>query len=343
MITIDGSYGEGGGQILRTSVALSAVTGEGFRIVNIRANREKPGIMPQHLNAIDSVARLCNAEVEGLSVGSRELEFRPKKIRGGVFNLDIGTAGSVTLVLQALMIPSVYADGEVRITITGGTDVRWSPPIDYLRYVTLPVLERFGYNASIQLIKRGYYPAGGGQVKAVINPAGGLDRIELTSRGKLKAVKGISHCHPDLEGAQVAGRQAKSARHILYNKFSNIGFKGDIDIRQEHCSALSYGSGITLWAETENSLLGADSLGERGRKSEVVGGEAAENLIREWDLEAPVDRHMADQIIPYLALAGGIVNAGEITGHAKTNVDVVNEFGFDVKIRGNTIKAIKVF
>jgi RNA 3'-phosphate cyclase len=339
MIAIDGSRGEGGGQILRTCVALSAVTGHGFRIDNIRAGREKQGIMPQHLNAIDAVARLCNARVEGLKVGSMELEFHPKKIKGGKFNLDIGTAGSVTLVLQALMIPSLHADGKVEVTITGGTDVRWSPPIDYLRFVTLPILERFGYRGRIQLIRRGYYPTGGGEVKALIEPAGHMDRIMLMEQGSVVAVKGVSHCHLDLEKARVARRQARSARPLLYNKLANIGFAGDIDIKQEHAKALSYGSGITLWIETENSILGADSLGERGKKAELVGLEAARDLIRELDSKVPLDRYMADQIIPYLALAGGTVKVSEVTKHTETNVEVVNEFDFDVRIQGDTIKA----
>jgi len=343
MITIDGSKGEGGGQVLRTSVAMSAVTGKEFRIEKIRAKRKNPGIMPQHLNAITSVARLCNAEVKGLKVGSMELEFYPREIRGGKLNLNIGTAGSITLVLQALMIPSIFADKDVKVTITGGTDVRWSPPIDYLRFVTLPILKKFGYNAKIKLIKRGYYPAGGGKVKAVIEPIKRMDRIELMNRGRLIAVKGISHCHLDLEKARVARRQARSARPLLYNKLSNMGFNRDIEIKQEYSGALSYGSGITLWIETENSRLGADSLGEKGKKAELVGKEAAEDLTKELDSTAPLDRYMADQIVPYLALAGGSVRVSEITQHAKTNVDVVNEFGFDVVIEGNVIKAKEVF
>ncbi len=343
MITIDGSKGEGGGQILRTSVAMSAVTGREFRIENIRAKRKNPGIRPQHLNAINSVAKLCDAEIKGLKVGSMVLEFHPRRIKGGNLSLNIGTAGSITLVLQALMIPSIFADKEVKVTIIGGTDVGWSPPIDYLRFVTLPILEKFGYRADVQLIKRGYYPLGGGSVKAVIEPIGGIDRTRLMDQGRLIAVKGISHCNSDLEKAKVARRQARSARPILYNKLSNMGFTGDIEIKQEYSDALSYGSGITLWIETENSRLGADSLGEKGKKAELVGKEAAEDLIRELDSNAPLDRYMADQIVPYLALAGGSVRVSEITQHAKTNVSIVNEFGFDVGIYGNIIKAKEVF
>jgi len=343
MITIDGSRGEGGGQVLRTSVAMSAVTGEEFRIENIRANRKTPGIMPQHLNAIISTARLCNAETKGLRIGSMELEFYPRRIKGGKLSLNIGTAGSITLVLQALMIPSIFADRDVKVTITGGTDVRWSPPIDYLRFVTLPILKKFGYSAKIQLIKRGYYPAGGGKVKAVIESMKGMDRIELMNRGRLIAVKGISHCHSDLEKARVARRQARSARSLLYNELSNMGFNGDIEIKQEYSEALSYGSGITLWVETENSRVGADSLGEKRKKAELVGKEAAEDLIEELDSAAPLDRYMADQIVPYLAIAGGSVRVSEVTEHAKTNVDVVNEFGFDVEIEGDVIRAKEVF
>ncbi|MBN2014949.1 MAG: RNA 3'-terminal phosphate cyclase [Candidatus Altiarchaeota archaeon] len=339
MITIDGSYGEGGGQVLRTSVAMSAVTGKSFRIEGIRAKRENPGIRPQHLHAVNAVAKLCDAKVEGLNIGSQELEFSPGGIKGGGMSLKIGTAGSITLVLQALMIPAMFAKKEVRVRITGGTDVGWSPQIDYLRFVTLPILEKFGYMAEINLTRRGYYPAGGGQVEARIQPIDRVDRIELMEQGRLTAVKGISHCHSDLEKSRVARRQARSARPLLYNALSNMGFNNDIEIKQEHSPAFSYGSGITLWAETENTRLGSSSLGERGKRAEIAGEEAAESLIWEINSKAALDRYMADQIIPYIALAGGCVSVSETTEHAKTNIEVLNRFGFDVRIEGKTIRS----
>jgi RNA 3'-terminal phosphate cyclase (GTP) len=319
VISIDGSGGEGGGQVLRTSIALSAVTRKPVTVFNIRAKRSNPGLRPQHLNAIQALAKLCGAELKGSSVD---------------LNLDIGTAGSITLVLQALMIPALYAPGRVRVQITGGTDVGWSPSIDYLRFITLPVLRGFGYKAEIRLVQRGYYPVGCGEVVMDFFPSE-LKPLDLLERGGIISAGGISHAHFGLAKSDVAARQAKSALKGL----SHLPI--DVEIKEEYVKALSYGSGITLWAETRNSWLGADSLGERGKSSEAVGGEAARNLIKEIDSKASLDKYMADQIIPYIALAGGFARVSEITKHTKTNVDIVNKFGFKVRIEGNTIKADK--
>lgn len=342
MISINGSEGEGGGQVLRTSIALSAVTQKPVRIFNIRAKRSNPGLRPQHLNAIKALADLCDAELKHVAVNSIEIEFIPHKIKSGKLNIDIGTAGSITLVLQALMIPAIFAEDIVKIQIRGGTDVRWSPPIDYLRFVTLPILQKFGYKAEIELLQRGYYPSGGGRVDMKIYPTDRLRVINLKERGNIISVKGISHAHSDLEKTRVARRQARSARPLIYNRLSNLGFSQDIEIRQEYTKALSYGSGLTLWVETENSILGSDSLGEKGKRAEDVGREAAIDLIKEIDSNATLDKYMADQIIPYLALAGGSALCSEITEHARTNAAIVNKFGFDVRIDENFIKGGKI-
>lgn len=341
MLVIDGSRGEGGGQILRTSVALSAVTESPLRVINIRANRSNPGLRAQHVNAINAVAELCNARVKTVDTGSKEIGFYPGKIKGGNFNVDIGTAGSITLLLQAFMIPAAFADKRVRIRIRGGTDVRWSPPIDYLRYVTLPVLEKFNYRAEIELGRRGYYPKGGGRVKATIHPIEELRPVEMVDWGNIKAAGGVAHAHSDLEKNSVARRQAKASRSLVYKKLANMHYEGNIEIKQEYDKTLSYGSGITLWVETDNSIIGADSLGARDKIAESVGSEAAVSLIREIDSGAPLDRYMADQIVPYLALAGGKVRVSQVTGHTRTNIDIVNKFGFNVKVKGDIIEAAR--
>ena len=343
MITIDGSKGEGGGQILRTAVALGAVTKNPVKIINIRAKRAKPGLRPQHLSAIRAVADLCSAGLKGAVFGSPEIEFSPGKIKGGKLNIDIGTAGSITLVLQALMIPAMFAENTVNINIRGGTDVRWSPQVDYLRLVTLPVLKKFGYNAKIELVRRGYYPAGGGRVIVTIEPVEKLKSLDLKERGRIISTGGISHAHLALKKADVARRQVRVARSSIFNKLSGIsdsckiGSMPEIKIEQDYWDALSYGSGITLFLRTENSVIGTDSLGERGKPAEVVGRDASTDLIREIESNAPLDRYMADQIVPYLALAGGSVRVSEITEHTRTNVDIVNKFGFNLKIRENSI------
>ncbi len=334
MIVIDGSLGEGGGQILRTSIAMSAVTKEPVKIFNIRVKRSNPGLRAQHLNAIKAVAELCSADVSNLRIGSMEVEFHPNEIKTKKLGIDIGTAGSITMVLQALMIPAMFAENTVEIQITGGTDVRWSPPIDYLRFVTLPLLRKFGYGGEIQLMQRGYYPRGGGSVRIKIDPIHKLKRIHLMERGKILSVNGVSHASSDLKRSQVAERQIKASRAILFNR---IGI--DVKMEKEYCNTLSSGSGITLWIKTENSILGSSSLGERGKMAEIVGREAAQNLVKEFDSNAPLDKFMADQIIPYLALSNGSVRVSEITEHARTNVEVVKKFGFDVEIEGNLIRA----
>ncbi len=332
MIEIDGSIGEGGGQIIRTSVAFSAVLQEPIRITNIRAKRANPGLRAQHMNAIKAVAELCNATTKGVEIGSKEIEFIPSEIKTKKLNIDIGTAGSITLVLQALMVPAIYTKETIEIKIRGGTDVRLSPSIDYMKFVTLPILKRFGYNAEMEVIRRGYYPAGGGVVIARIHPTEKLKNINLIERGKILSIKGISHAHKDLQKSEVAERQASSAKLEIFNKLNM-----ESRIQREYVDALSYGSGLTLFAETENSFIGSDSLGERGKRAEIVGNEAAESLIKEILSNAPLDKHMADQIIPYLAIAGGSVRVSGITGHARTNVEIVRRFGFKLEMEGNVI------
>jgi RNA 3'-phosphate cyclase len=290
MIEIDGSQGEGGGQMLRTAVALSAVTGKPLRISNIRANRSNPGLAAQHLAGVKAVAELCGGDVKGLALGSREMEFVPGKIVSGKLNIDVGTAGSVSLVLQALMIPALFADGPLRIQVRGGTDVSHSPSIDYLRHVTLPILRRVGFDGEITLLQRGYYPKGGGRIVLEVNSVNGLKGIDLLERGKILSVKGISNAHRGLEERKVASRQAKSARTIVFNRLSNTGFDGAIRIEEEYVNALSLGSGITLYAGCEHSVLGVCVLGERSRSAESVGSEAAEDLAEELFSGAALDR-----------------------------------------------------
>jgi len=338
MIEIDGSSGEGGGQILRTAVSMSAITGISVKVFNIRAGRDKSGLMPQHLSSVQAVADLCGAKVDGLVLGSDKIVFSPGKIRAGKYNIDVGTAGSCTLVLQSLMLPAFFASGKVSVQVRGGTDVKWSPSIDYLRFVFLPLIGKFGCRSTIELAGRGYYPAGGGKVTAEIIPSK-LQRIELLKSGKIAFVKGLSHAHLGLKGAKVAERQVKGAEYAIRNDLLDKGFPGGLAIAQEYVNTPSYGSGITLWAETENSILGADALGEKGRRAEDVGIDAGRKLIDDISSNAALDRYMADQIVPYLAIAGGVVSVSEISGHARTNIDVVNMFGCDVSIKGKRISS----
>ena len=320
---LDGSYGEGGGQILRTAVALSAVTGKPLEINNIRRTRPKPGLAAQHVKAVESLASICEAEVAGCELRSTDLIFRPGKIKGGTYEIDIGTAGSISLFLQCLMPAAMHAPLTLRIKITGGTDVQWSPSIDYQRLVTLGALSRMGYECGLMLIRRGYYPRGGGCVEAIINPSS-LKKASFDSN-TCSLVKGISHSS-NLP-SHVVERQAASARETL----QDAGYNSRISLETPYLNTghPSTGSGITLWCGT----LGGSALGKPGLRAEKVGESAAGAIISELKSGAGVDIYLADQLIPYLALAGGgSFTTRVITPHTKTNIWVTEQF-LDVKFR----------
>lgn len=337
LIKIDGSYGEGGGAILRNAVALSALTSKTVNINNIRANRPKSGLMPQHLNAVNAVAQLSGAECSKRDIGSDELIFKPGNIRGGKFEIDIKTAGSITLVLQAFMIPAVFADSPVEIMIKGGTDVRWSPSVDYLQNVTLKILKKMGYAAKMDIIRRGHYPRGGGIVKAKIKPAQKLNPVKLIDL-KFDKIKGISHA-VNL-GEHVAIRQAESAEKVL----EAGGIESEIEIEHSD-NASGPGSGIVLWSDGEIPV-GGSYIGERGLRAEKVGKKAAEEILYHISKGAALDKYMGDQIIPYIAIAGNSeVKTAELTQHALTNIYVVERImqkRFEVEGRCSQTAIVKV-
>ncbi|TGC07229.1 RNA 3'-terminal phosphate cyclase [Methanolobus halotolerans] len=316
MIKIDGSYGEGGGQILRTSVSLSAVAGEEVTIKNIRKNRPHPGLKPQHMRSIETAALICEAEVEGLYPGSTEIRFSPLEIRGTDATIDIGTAGSIPLLIQCIMPLASVSSGSIKLSIMGGTDVAWSPSVDYLENVTLGALSHMGYRAKLETIARGYYPKGGGIVELTIEPAS-LTGYDFLRRDE--HIYGISHASNLPE--HVAKRQAGSAEEILREK----GF--DCKILVDSSKYLSTGSGINLWS----GFIGSVALGERGLPAEKVGSRAAEEIAASLLSGAAVDSHLADQLIPFMGIAGsGSFTTTELTGHLRTNIWVTEQF-LDVK------------
>jgi RNA 3'-phosphate cyclase len=322
MIEINGSYGEGGGALLRTAAALSASTGKPIHVYNIRAKRPKGGLMPQHLHALKSVSQLTTASFKGLELRSTEITFKPGAPLGGFYSLDIGTAGSITLVLQCFMLPAVFAKSTVNITLKGGTDVRWSPSVDYLQNVTLPTLKNMGYTAEMDLIRRGHFPRGGGILKLKIDPIKKLRPINLENL-EVEVIRGISHSVKLPE--HVALRQAKSAEDFLRSK----GY--EIDIQVQHSNdTLGPGSGIVLWSEGRGRV-GGSSMGGPGKRAEEVGKEAAKKLLHHISRKTALDRYMGDQIIPYMALAGDShIKTAELTPHTLTNIHVAE------KITGKT-------
>ncbi|MFO7966906.1 MAG: RNA 3'-terminal phosphate cyclase [Archaeoglobaceae archaeon] len=315
MIKIDGSYGEGGGQILRTAVSLSCITGEPVEIDKIRASRPKPGMAMQHLKGIEAAKMITDAEVEGLQVGSTRVIFKPHEVKGGNYTIDIQTAGSVTLILQTILLPALTTN--ISLKVRGGTDVNWSPPIDYLRNVTLKALEEMGANISTELVARGYYPKGGGQVN-ITNSSSKLRGVDFGQQEQEQGhrIQGISHSS-NLP-PHVAQRQASAAQKTLQSK----GYNSRIDTQVERY--FSTGTGITLWC----GYKGGSALGEKGKKAENVGEEAANNLLGELGSEGCFDQFLADQLMPCAAVASGstIYTTSKVTMHQISNSYVLKEF-----------------
>ena len=330
MITLDGSHGEGGGALIRTALALATVLNIPFVVTNIRSNRPKPGLKAQHLSAIKALQEICNAKTKGAELGSTELTFKPGKIKSGTFTIDIGTAGSITLLLQSLIIPALHAPKKVRLKITGGTDVIWSPQIDYFSNVVLPQIRRYTLEITATISKRGYYPKGQGMLELHLTPNPRKLPLKSTQQGHIILIKGISHASTDLQSSDVAERQAKTAKLQLYQ------LKVPVDIQSTYSKTQSTGSGITCWAIFSKDkddisydfpiILGADILGEKQKKAETVGNECAIQLLKEIKTKAPIDSHLADHLIPYLALYGGEIKVAEITEHTKTNIHVCEQF-----------------
>ena len=326
MIEIQGDVFEGGGQILRTAIALSTVIEKPFRIFNIRAKRRNPGIRPQHLEAIRAVAKLCDAEVRGADIGNKELKFYPKRIRSGKIDITIPTAGSIGLMLQGLMIAASRIDEDINVRINGGaTNGKWAAPVNFIKHVLIPILSKMGYRAWIEIERYGYYPVGGAKVKMKIEPSK-LSSIKLLEQEEILSINGISHASLHLKKSKVAERQQKAARDLLFKKFQI-----EPEIKVEYVNTDCPGSAIDLWIKTKNSFLGDSSLGEPGKPAEEVGKDAAWMLINQHKSSAPLDSHMSDQIIPYMALGTisdgeSMVRASAITNHTKTNIWVVEQF-----------------
>jgi len=335
MIEIDGSYGEGGGALLRVSTALSALTGNPIRIKNIRAGRPQPGLMPQHLNAILALQKLSEAGVDGLTMGSEEISFIPKVLQEGKFQVQVGTAGSITLILQAFMIPAGFAPEPVKICLTGGTDVRWAPPIDYLQNITLPILSSIGHQIDLKLLKRGYYPRGGGKLQADVTPLNNFKPFHIHDL-QVDYIRGVSHCTK--LPRHVAIRQALAAE----KKIKLAGYDAQIKIDTAG-DALGPGSSIVLWSEFEGKSfhplgrVGGSSLGEPGKRAELVGQDAATDILRHLSIGAPLDRYMADQIIPYMAIHGSSsVKIAELTPHTLTNIYAAEKIsGHQFQVKGH--------
>lgn len=363
MIELDGSYGEGGGALVRTALALSALTRQEFKVTNIRSGRKDPGLKAQHLQAIKALKQICAATTNDIELGSTELHFQPGKINSGTYTIDIGTAGSISLLLQALIVPCLVAPGKITLKITGGTCGKWQASVDYLQQVLLPYLRRFVNKIDLKIIKRGYYPKGGGEVvleivprfanndfptiDALLNALHTVPAINLRQQGTLEQIRGIVNISSDLEQKEVGERIQKATAAKLQK------YHIPITIAIQYAKSLSTGGEIVLWAvfsndgEIENYnpiILGADALVEKNKTSEEIGQEAATTLITEIDAGMVVDKHLADQLIIFMALLPqSTIRAKEASDHLHTNIYVAEKFlPIKFKIEEEKISVTKI-
>jgi RNA 3'-terminal phosphate cyclase (ATP) len=321
MIEIDGSIG--GGQLLRTAVGLSALTQKPIKIFNIRKGKRgsKPGLRPQHLTAVKTIGEFCKADIKGLKEGSLEIEFIPKKLRVTDKKIDIGTAGSISLLLQALTPILIFNKKSVALEVIGGTETKWAPTIQYIKYVNYPLINKIGAKLDLRIMEHGYYPKGGGRVIVESKPIKKLNSFICLDRGDIQNIHIRSVCS-NLP-PHVAERQGRSVlRTIRY-------YSSDIKTSMSYKSvkSLSSGSSITCYSICENSILGGSALGERGVRAEKIGEMAAEELLLSLKSKAVLDKYMADQILVYLALADGEshIKVEKITDHCKTNIQVIEQ------------------
>ena len=328
MEQVDGS--EGGGQVLRLAISLAALAGQPVRIENVRGGREQPGLRPQHVAAVETVAALADAETEGVSVGSETVVFVPGARIGGDHTVEVGTAGSVTLLFDAVLPLALGADGSIRVTAGGGTDVKWSPTIDYLRSVKLPILRTAGLSATVSDVTRGFYPEGGGHATLEIEPSS-IAPLRFPRRGHLDAVEVRSVATDDLADADVVARQIAGVESVL---------DGALDVpvttKTESVSAVSTGTAILVAPRYERVSAGFTALGEPGRPAEEVGRAAAERFLEFHGREGTVDPHLADQLLPFLAAAGGEYTTPVVTDHLRTAIPILGQFDQPVEMQAAT-------
>lgn len=326
-IEIDGSLGEGGGQVLRSTLSLSCITGKPVRIFNIRKNRPKPGLMPQHLTAVAALSRITGADARGTERGSTEISFAPGPVTAGGYAFDIGTAGSVVLLLQSLLPPLLFSDEPSHLALTGGTHVPFGPSFDFLREVFSPWMERIGAPVSCEIERYGFYPRGGGKITARIPPAGEIRGIDLREKGAVLSVTGRS-CVANLP-LSIAERQRDAVLELLAAHSPAIA--------TETVPSPGPGTFLFLKVQTEAGCAGFSALGAPGKRAEEVGREAAREALAYIQSSAALDPRLADQILLYLALSKepSTFTASRLTNHLVTHLHVVRRMlGTRVEIQG---------
>jgi len=337
---IDGSYGEGGGQILRSAVTLSTITKKPIQIDNIRAMRKVPGLRAQHLTGVKLLAKLCNASVEGLKIGSTSIKFVPGELQSSNITENIGTAGSISLIFQGLIPAVAISKKELRLSITGGTDVSWSPTANYTKYVLADAYSRMGIKFSMDVKQRGHYPKGGGIIDLNIFPCNEIKPIILSQRNE-KNVK--LYCSFSKLDSELIDKHIQATKKILEQK----NFSVEIEVKEE--SALNQGGSLVLYSNDSDSIIGSDGLFET--KSSRFSNEILENFVK-WNLG--VDDHLADMLVLVAGLSKemSIFRTKKITHHLETNLYITSKMtgckygieklddGFEVRITGNSDSSI---
>ncbi|MBI2148261.1 RNA 3'-phosphate cyclase [Candidatus Woesearchaeota archaeon] len=336
MIEIDGSIG--GGQILRTALSLSALTQKTFKIINIRGKRENAGLQHQHLTAVNSISKICNAQIKGNELHSKELEFTPNNVTPGSYKFDIGTAGSTILVLQTLLPPLIFAKEKSTLEITGGTANPLAPPALDIKEVFLWHLEKIGIDVKLEIEKEGFYPKGGGEIKVIINTCKEIKELNLLEhhKGNYEETKIIAVCSKELKEREVAKRMIKGFK-------LNFPIQNKILSEELYAETLSPGCYIHANYNYEDHKIGMSVLGEKSKKAEDIGKECALKLLEEMKTGASTDHFTADQLLIYMAIKGsGKLKVSQITDHMKTNIQIIEKF-LDVKfnIKDNVIECIK--
>ncbi len=317
MIQIDASQGEGGGQILRTALALSIITQQAVKLKNIRAKRSKPGLMRQHLTCVKAAQAISNAQVSGDSLGSTELSFTPQAMQAGDYAFAIGTAGSCALVLQTILWPLLFADGASTVSIEGGTHVPMSPSFEFLEYSFLPAIQKMQVDAEFELLKHGFYPGGGGKLRASIKPWREKSALDLQERGERISQHGL--CLIANLDHIVAAIQLKEVQRYLNWNEEDLIHQG---LRNSH----GVGNALLLNVQSSQHTEIVTSYGDKSRSSGQVAQQACDEMKHYLASQAAVGEHMADQLLIPLALAGGVFTTNVISEHFKTNCNIIQAF-----------------
>lgn len=330
MIELNGAHGEGGGQILRSALALSILTQQPFRLYNLRANRSKPGLRPQHLAAVQAATQISRAQTSGAALNSREITFTPQTVRGGTYTFSIPTAGAAILLLHTLYLPLLLNGTSTHLTLGGGTHIPHSPTFDYLQHIWQPAMQQIGFDIRLQFKKAGFYPEGGGEFEAILRPARPPSPLNTPTRGDLMWIRGFS---------QAANLPEDISRRQKLHALSRLqSMCRDSKISLQTLTAPGKGTALFLFTQSQHVRAGFSALGKKGKPAEQVAAEAVNDLLEYINSPAALDPHLADQILLPLVFATGESHFSvcRITQHLLTNADTIRAFlPIQIEIQGD--------